>query len=457
MNHRTIRKTNRYNFLLHSAAMTAAFVFLSSCQVSQESLQKDGSPTEVKREWRSLFNGKDLTGWDGDPKFWSVKDGVIHGETTLKNLAKNNTFLIWRGGRVRDFELQLKFRIESGNSGVQFRSIDRGDWSVAGYQAEVCNEMPQVGFLYEESTRRGSLAKVGEFVMIDKSGQKHVISKIADPNDLIKAGYYKPKEWNEYTIIARGNYIVQKLNGHQTVELVDLDTVGRERQGILALQLHIGPPMVVEFKDIRLKQFEMPFENARSLFNGKDLTGLRCSPGSWVVKPDGVLLAKGRGNIWTDEQFGDFILDLEFKVEKNGNSGVFFRTADINDRETAIEMQVLDSYMKTGPYETNRHVCGAIYDCQAPWRNVVNKPGEWNRATITAIDNWISVTLNNVQIIDMDLNRWTEPHKNPDGTPNKFRTAYRDMPRKGYIGLQYHNDPVWYRNIRIVPLPSAVK
>ena len=169
------------------------------------------------------------------------------------------------------------------------------------------------------------------------------------------------------------------------------------------------------------------------------------------------MFAKGRGNIWTDEQFGDFVLDLEFKVEKNGNSGVFFRTADINDRETAIEMQVFDSYMKTGPYETDRHVCGAIYDCQAPWRNVANKPGEWNHATITAIDNWISITLNNVQIIDMDLNKWTEPHKNPDGTPNKFRTAYRDMPRKGYIGLQYHNDPVWYRNIRIAPLPSAVK
>jgi len=423
--------------------------------------QKAATPAAGKvgpeGKWVKIFNGRDLDGWDGDPNFWSVKAGAIHAESSKKNRAKSNTFLIWRGGMVRDFQLRMKFRIKGGNAGVQFRSRDMSanwtKWSVAGYQAEVCEQQPQVGFLYEEGTGRGGLARVGEFVVIDKSGNKHRVKQIAEPKELIGKGYYKETGWNEYLITAMGRHITLELNGYKTVELIDNDWRRRAMEGIIALQMHMGPAMMVEYKDIYLKRFSSPYDNAEVLFNGKDLSGWRAKPGSWQVQQGGVLFGKGRGNIWTKEQYGDFILDLDFKVQYRGNSGIFIRTADIEDEvQTGIEVQVYDSFSGGETYDVKKGSCGAIYDCQAPSRNVCNPPGEWNHITITAVDNWINIVMNYMPIIDMDLDRWTEAHKNPDGTKNKFRTAYKDLQRRGYIGFQYHNDPVWYRNVRIVRL-----
>ena len=433
-------------------------VFLLCTGGCQQGQSACSAAEQSNTDWVRLFNGKDLAGWDGDPCFWSVKDGVIHGETTVQNRAKNNTFLVWRGGSVRDFELKLKFKIASGNSGVQFRCTDIGatrgpKWNVCGYQAEVCNEQPQVGFLYEEGTRRGGLVRTGQFVVLDQKGDKHSIRRIADPNELIKAEYYKPNDWNEYHIIAMGNHIVLKLNGVKTAELIDNDPIGRALEGLIALQIHMGPPMMVEFKDIFLKRYKSAFESAVVLFDGKGLDKWTLVPGAWEIEKDGILAGKGKENIWTNERYGDFILDLEFRLPPNGNSGVFFRTADVKDEvQTGIEVQLFDSYTRGGTYDVTKGSCGAVYACQAPSRNVVNKPMEWNRMTIAAIANWINVTLNDVPIVDMDLDRWTEAHKNPDGSQNKFNTAYKDTARSGYIGFQYHNNPVWFRNVRIVPL-----
>ncbi|MBL7154833.1 MAG: DUF1080 domain-containing protein, partial [Phycisphaerae bacterium] len=118
------------------------------CQQSAFAGNSDSS-----EEWISLFNGKDLSGWDGDSRLWSVKDGVIHGETTPEEPARGNTFLIWRDGKPKDFELRLRFRIENGNSGVQYRSKEVDKWVVSGYQAEVENNPGKVGFLYHERGR----------------------------------------------------------------------------------------------------------------------------------------------------------------------------------------------------------------------------------------------------------------------------------------------------------------
>jgi len=442
-------------------AALAGFVLIAAgCQKAATPAAGKAGPVG---KWVKIFNGWNLAGWDGDPNFWSVKAGAIHAESTKKNRAKSNTFLIWRGGTVRDFQLRIKFRIKSGNAGVQFRSRDMSadwtKWSVAGYQAEVCEQQPQVGFLYEEGTGRGSLARVGEFVVIDNSGNKHTIKQLAEPKELMRKGYYKQTGWNEYLITAMGQHITLELNGYKTVEVIDNDWRHRAMEGIIALQMHMGPAMMVEYKDIYLKRFSSPFDNADVLFDGKGLDGWRFKPGSWVVEKDGSLSAKGKGNIWTKKQYGDFILDLQFKTSYRGNSGVFLRTADIEDEvQTGIEMQVLDSFTGQGTYDTSRHSCGAIYDCLAPSRNVVNPPGEWNHVTITAVANWIYIIMNGVPVIDMDLNRWTTAHQNPPRRPgeppvkNKFRTAYKDMPRQGYIGFQYHNDPVWFRNVRIIRL-----
>ncbi len=185
------------------------------------------------------------------------------------------------------------------------------------------------------------------------------------------------------------------------------------------------------------------------LFNGKDLTGWIGKPGSWKVE-DGILTRAGGGSIWSEQRFGDFVLELDFKLAPKTNSGVFFRCGDIDEwLHTCIEMQVLDAHGKAEP---GKHDCGAIYDIKAPSRNMVKPPGEWNHARIAARGSRIEVVLNGVQIIDIDLDNWTQPHRNPDGTQNKFRTAYKDMPREGHIGLQDHGDPVWYRNVRIKPL-----
>lgn len=189
----------------------------------------------------------------------------------------------------------------------------------------------------------------------------------------------------------------------------------------------------------------------RPLFNGTDFAGWRTNRDAWVVMEGGVL-AKGarRGYLWTDEQFGDFVLELEFMNAEGTNSGVFFRTGDIGDYvHTGIEAQILDSW---GVEEPNREDAGAIFDVKAPRVNAVRAPGEWNHYRIEARGSNILVDLNGIRVIDMDLDEWTEAGRNPDGTPNKFRTAYRDMPRRGHIGLQDHGQVVWFRNVRIKEL-----
>lgn len=224
-------------------SLTLAFAFalaIVQCAVGEEA------------EFKPIFNGRDLQGWAGNMKLWSVRDGTIRGESTLTNMALSNTFLIWKDGALKDFELKVKFRIQNGNSGIQYRSKDRGKHVVSGYQAEVENKQGKVGFLYEEKGRK-YLANVGEIVEISETGERKVTGSIAPADDYIKKGYYKAKDWNEYRIVARGNRIQHYLNGFQTVDVTDNDEKGRSLEGVLALQLHAGPPMVVEFKDILLK------------------------------------------------------------------------------------------------------------------------------------------------------------------------------------------------------------
>jgi len=152
--------------------------------------------------------------------------------------------------------------------------------------------------------------------------------------------------------------------------------------------------------------------------------------------------------LWTQETYGDFILELEFRIPEQANSGVFIRTSDLKDPVyTGIEIQVANSY---GREQLSRGgTAGAVYDCQAPAKNAVRKPGEWNHARVTCRGSRIGVVLNGEAVVDMDLDRWTEPQKNPDGSKNKFPRAMKDFARVGYIGLQDHGRPVWYRNLRV--------
>ena len=206
----------------------------------------------------SLFNGRDLTGWDGNPKFWSVKDGTITGRTTAENPTKGNTFLIYTGGDVDNFELRFKYKIVGGNSGVQYRSKvkDPKNWSVGGYQADFEAGKTYSGILYDEGGVAGGrqiMANRGKKVTYSADGQKKEEALPMTSEELQKS--IKNEDWNEYVITADGNHLTHKINGNTTAEVID-ESPKALKSGVLALQLHAGPPMTVQFKDIKIKKLK---------------------------------------------------------------------------------------------------------------------------------------------------------------------------------------------------------
>ncbi len=178
-----------------------------------------------------------------------------------------------------------------------------------------------------------------------------------------------------------------------------------------------------------------------------DLSNANFDPGSWVME-NGVLSAKTGGTIWTKQSYANFVLDLEFKVSKDANSGVFLRAADPGNVLSALEIQIHESTdgSKYG-------MVGALYDAKPPSRNMAKPAGEWNRYTITCQGSKLLLVFNGAQVLNVDLNDWREAHKNPDGTANKFAVALKDFSRVGPIGLQgLHGREaatVWFRNLKI--------
>ncbi|MHC4799913.1 MAG: ThuA domain-containing protein, partial [Planctomycetota bacterium] len=233
--------------------------YLDGIQFAIGDLPVDTTPSAQAKSrpepgFRSLFNGKDLWAWKGNPKIWSVKEGAITGQTTEQNRISENNFLIWTGGDVTDFELRLKFRIENGNSGIYFQSEERTNVhaeALVGPQADFSADNRWTGVVIEY-TRRGILAERGQKVVIDNKGNIKVIGSVGDAGELLK--YVKPKQWNDYTVITKGGHTILKINDVVMCEIDDNDP-RRVPTGKLALQVHQGPPMLVQFKDIRLRQF----------------------------------------------------------------------------------------------------------------------------------------------------------------------------------------------------------
>ena len=182
-----------------------------------------------------------------------------------------------------------------------------------------------------------------------------------------------------------------------------------------------------------------------------DLSNASTESGDWNFA-QGVLVANNKQTLWTKKSYGNFILDLEFKVAKESNSGVFIHSSNIKDVLAALEIQVHEN-QDAALYG----MVGAIYNAQPPSKNMAKPVGEWNHYTITCQDSHVALIFNGEEVFNVDLNTWTEAHKNPDGTKNKFAKALKDYGRNGPIGLQgLHGKaqaPVWYRNIRIKELP----
>jgi len=200
----------------------------------------------------SLFNGKSLNGWTGDATLWSVEDGAIVGTTSDKLPLPYNTFLIWEGQPVKDFELTLKLCMTGrNNSGIQYRSREfpeAGDHVVGGYQMDIHANPPYTGMLYEERGR-GIVAKRLTQVVIGPDGKSRVVKTLGDATPI------ELDQWNTYTIIAQGNRLIHKINGTVTADVTDLQRDKAARSGLIALQLHRGPAMQIKVKDIRLKRF----------------------------------------------------------------------------------------------------------------------------------------------------------------------------------------------------------
>ena len=211
------------------------------------------APAADDEGFKPIFDGKTRAGWDGDPKLWRVEDGAITGETTKENSIKSNTFLVWRDGKPADFELKVEFKMRNGNSGIQIRSWEdpKNKWRVYGYQPDIDESNTFTGIIYGENFR-GILSGRGEKVVIGADGKKKA-ERFAESKDLAAA--VKKGDWNEFHIIAKGNHISQYINGKLMSELTDDDKVAR-KDGIIALQMHVGPPMKVQFKNIRLKELK---------------------------------------------------------------------------------------------------------------------------------------------------------------------------------------------------------
>jgi type 1 glutamine amidotransferase len=208
---------------------------------------------EDEAGFKSIFDGKTLQGWDGNPEFWRVEDGTITGETTKEKPTSGNTFIIWRGGETGDFELRLEYKIIGGNSGVQYRSFEVPDnkWVVGGYQADIEDGDTWSGANYGERFR-GILAARGQKTVIGADHKPKVVGSVGDTKEI--QSKIKKQDWNEYVLTAKDFTFVHKINGQTTAEVTDEDQEQRRATGILALQLHAGPPMKVQFRNIRIKQ-----------------------------------------------------------------------------------------------------------------------------------------------------------------------------------------------------------
>lgn len=209
-------------------------------------------PKAANSDVTVLYGGGDLTGWAGREDLWSAENGEIVGRTTDEDPIDGNTFLVWQGDLPGNFELTAQFKIEGGNSGIQYRSkvIDEDKFVVSGYQADIDFTNKFAGILYEEKGR-GILAQRGETVTIGADGEPTKV-RFGD-SEKLAAGIH-PGQWNDFRVVADGNHLQHFINEAMTAEVIDQQTDKAATDGVIALQIHKGPAMVVRFKNIKIRK-----------------------------------------------------------------------------------------------------------------------------------------------------------------------------------------------------------
>ena len=253
--------------MMIKASMSIPIILLSLLVTHCSSPKKSGNG---KDGFRDIFDGKTLNGWEGDSTYWKVEDGSILGTVTPETLLKRNTFLIWRGGITKDFELKVDFKIsDHGNSGINYRSEELPGivHALKGYQADLDGQNNYSGSNYEERART-TLAARGEKVVLkalaDTSGeyQKHAVQNRWTYGDVVSslgskdslASLIRSNDWNEYHLVVSGNHLQHYINGVLMSDVTDNDALNSRMSGLLGVQVHVGPPMTIRYKHFRIKE-----------------------------------------------------------------------------------------------------------------------------------------------------------------------------------------------------------
>ncbi len=398
---------------------TLLFLLAPFLLVAQDTRAQDTREGSPDGDWVALFDGKSLGGWTqrNGTADYRVEEGAIVGRTKE---GSPNSFLCTNRG-YSDFELRFEVKIDDPlNSGVQIRSNTRGGprGRVNGPQVEIEASGAggaEAGYLYAEAA--GGWMTPGDI----RKPHKH----------------FNDGKWNAYRVLAVGANIKVWINDVQVSDLTHDGLYESHPRGFIGLQVHgIGAgagPFEVSWRNIQLREVRSETAGWSQLLNGTDLSGWTTT-GNWLVEKDGVIAIRPREGergwqrysayLWSEREYGDFILDIEYSYPAGGNSGVFFRVGDRADPvKTGIECQILDSCKKEG--EMTPHDHGGIISTVGASKNMSKSPGEWNRMIVTVRGAHLTVDLNGQNIVDIQL----------DESPVK------DRPARGYIGLQDHGRP----------------
>lgn len=482
-----MRSTMRY-FRTHVVLALLVFLLCSSPMYGDDPTKADDAG------FVSIFDGKTLSGWKGDPIYWRVENGCLVGEITPKTLVDRNTFLIWEEAQPKDFELKLEYRItKDGNSGINYRSekMDDHPYALTGYQADIDGKNRYTGQNYEERGRT-TLAYSGQKTVIPKlekaigaEGKKKLIKKNAwTPTVVIESlgtkeeltKHIKSQDWNQVHLVVRGNRLQHYVNGVLLSDVTDNDPLHRRVSGYLGVQVHVGPPMKVEYRKLRLKVLKAEEQKTKviHLLNGKDLsqfyTFIRNSGDSKVAPEkdhdpngvyrmaDGLLRVSGQhmGYLATKQEFKNYRLVAEFKwgaktwdgKNRGRDAGLFFNATG-EDRlfPKSLECQLLEG--ATGDLciisGASLTVDGETKNGQrferpgkGIWKNKlgyrgpdeIEKPlGEWNRIVIENRDGKVTLTVN-----DRVMHQGTKA-----------------KPSSGRILIQSNNAELFYRKLDLYP------
>ena len=452
-------------FLLACSALTIICFTFTNAALGQD----DG--------FKPIFDGKTLEGWKGLDGFWSVQDGAIVGQTTADKPLKTNTFLVWQengqNGNLENFELRFKYRIsgKGANSGVQFRCEQDDTGHLVGYQADIDLAGQWLGIIYDEKTGRGAICDRGEKVSINEAGER-TKEKFGDKAKLFEN--VKVEQWTDYVIKAVDNHMTITVNGEKTADLTDIEKDHADLSGVLGLQLHTGPPMKIEFKDIHLKRLDAKSKMAtdagfKSIFDGKTMAGWTGDESLWRIE-DGAIVGettpetKLKANeflVWNQGEVDDFVLRTKFRVSgtERANSGIQFRSSLLKGEKTKMSGYQAD-IDRSGKY------IGILYS-ERTGRGILCQRGK--KVTIAGKkDKKVETVSDAAELLKkIDMDGWNDMevvakgnhlvvkingHVTADVTDNEAQ-QYK---RSGLIGLQVHVGPpmkIEYKDIQLKRLP----